>query len=375
MMKNKIQHLLAAGLVYCCLAATLTACSNVVETDDGYVSQHLVANSGAPVIKAVYALTDADQRTPLTEAQPGQRVCIVGENLNNLQSLTFNTVAADLSQTYTALTKAVVKIPQEYSKGHDNTIVYTTDQGTVSFPFCVALPEATVGGLLNEFAKAGSTVAIDGQNLQYYDFTLTLNGTALPLTVTANSLSFAIPAGTPDNSTFVIGWQTVKGVAQSRELPFRPTSGMLINDITQATNSMTDKSVAVEIDGDGTPCLHFTGAIREWSWVELSYENMTAQSIDEADVDHYRFVFEVKTAAGKPLADTGYEFAWNGNWNNSIRWNPGAGYDTQGEWHTVRLPMVAFSATGGKVVLNVGFQPATNYEADFRLANFRIEKQ
>lgn len=374
-MKSKIQSLFAAGLVCCCCIATLTACNKVVETDDGYVSQHLVANSGAPVIKAVYALTDADQQTPLTEAQPGQRVCIVGENLNNLQSLAFNTVAADLSQTYTALTKAVVKIPQEFSKAHENTIVYTTDQGTVSFPFFVALPEAAVGGLLNEFAKAGEAVAIAGQNLQYYDFTLTLNGTSLPLTVTDQQLSFTIPAGTADNSTFVIGWQNVRGEAKTRELAFRPTQALLFSDITQTTNTMTDKSVAVEKDTDGTPCLHFTGTIGEWSWVELSYEDVSAQSLSAADAADYLFIFEVKTATGKPLADAGYEFAWNGDWDNSILWNPGAGLDTQGEWQTVRLPMVAVTATGGKVVLNVGFQPSTNYEADFRLANFRIEKK
>ncbi len=371
------RRLISLSLIICCLSfsVALTSCSSVVETDDDYTSQHDLSNSGAPVITGVYALTDADQQTPLTEAQPGQRLLIVGQNLNNLQSLAFNTVAADLSQSYTALTKAVVKVPDGFSKSHDNTIRYTTDMGTATYQFVVALPEAEVDGLQNEFAKAGTTVAVAGRNLQYYDFTLTLGTTELPLTVSDDALSFTIPESTADNSVFVIRWQNVKGEARTRELLFRPTQDLLISDITQATNEMTDKSVAVETDADGTKCLHFTGTITEWSWVELSYEQMAAESLSAEDAADRLFVFEVKTADGKPLADTGYEFAWNGDWDNSIRWNPGASFDTNGEWQTVRLPMTAITATGGKVVLNVGFQPSTNYEADFRLANFRIEKK
>lgn len=381
MMTKYFKHILQAVLVCCCLTAPLTSCDNVVETDDDdYVSQHAVANSGAPTISAVYTLTDTEQQTPITEAAPGQRLLIVGENLNNLQSLKFNTVEADLSQTFTALTKAVVKVPDGFSKAHENTIVYTTDQGTATYRFSVTLPEAEVYGLLNEFSEAGTDVSVDGKNLKYYDFTLTLAGSQLPLTVADDKLSFRIPEGTPDNSMFVISWQTVKGESRQVNLSFRPTDSMLFADITKATRQQTDRHVTIETDKQGLSCLHFQGLITEWSWVELSFSQSYSEICDAAAVSQYNFVFEVQTATGKPLLENGYEFAWNWDWDNSCRWNPGDGFDTQGQWQTVRLPLEQMApnglgTAGSDMTLNIGFQPYRDYDADFRLANFRIVKK
>ena len=92
----------------------------------------------------------------------------------------------------------------------------------------------------------------------------------------------------------------------------------------------------------------------------------------------YYFVFEVKNASGKALLSRGYEFAFNWNWNSSYRWNPGEGFDTNGQWVKVRCPleeMAPDGLTGTDLVMNIGFQPYTDYEADFLLANFRIEKK
>jgi len=364
------------------LALVVTACSNVVETDDDYVSGHNQPNTGAPVIRAVYAVTDGDLLTPLTEAAPGQRIAIVGDNLNNLRQLTFNTVAADLSETYTTLTKAVVKIPDTYSKAHENVISYTTDMGTATFRFAVALPVAEIYGLLNEFCASGSEASVAGKNLQYYDFTLTLNGQSVAFTtVTDTQLSFQIPQQTPDNSVFVLTWQTPQGETKTVELPFRPTNELLFSDLTQTTRQQTDENVDIETTAEGTTCLHFLGTITEWSWVELSFAQPFADGVlPAADSDDYYFVFEVQTATGHPLLDTGYEFAWNWDWNNSYRWNPGEGVDTKGQWQTVRCPLDEMAPRGltadnDILTLNVGFQPYKDYEADFRLANFRIEKK
>ncbi len=381
MITIKFKYTMTKGFLFLasCLLL-LTSCDKVVETDDGYVSKHDVPNSGAPVIKAVYAMNDVEQLVPLTEAAPGQRVCIIGENLNNLRRLTFNTVEADLGETFTALTKAVVKIPATYSKAHDNTIVYTTDMGTVSYRFAVALPIAEVDGLLNEFAAAGSEAVVAGKNLQYYDFTLTLNGQQLPLTVKDTQLSFTIPQGTPDNSTFIISWQTPQGEDKKVELPFRPTEELLFDDLSQTVQEQTDEHVGIETSDMGMLCLHFSGIIKEWSWVELSFAQPFKELCDASAVSQYNFVFEVQNAVGKPLLDKGYEFAWNWDWNNSCRWNPGEGFDTNGKWQTVRLPLEemapkGFATTAENLVLNIGLQPYKDYDADFRLANFRIEKK
>ncbi len=373
----------AKYIILAMLAVMVVSCQKVTDYDDGYVSQHDLPNSGAPVISAVYAVADAEQEIPLTEAQPGQRITIVGNNLNNLRSLKFNGVEADLSQTYTQLTKAVVQIPAGYSKAHDNAIVYTTDQGTTTYAFAVALPEAEVYGLLNEFAEAGSTAQVSGKNLQYYDFTLTLNGETMEFSsVTDELLTFTIPTGTADNSAFVITWITPQSETKTVTLPFRPTEALLFSDLSQTTQQQTDKNVTIETSDQGTACLHFLGTITEYSWIELSFAQPFNETCDASTVSQYNLVFEVKNAEGKALLGSGYEIAWNWDWNNSYRWNPGdgEGLDTQGLWQTVRCPLEEIAPDGlgaidGEMVLNIGFQPDEDYEADFYMANFRIENK
>ncbi len=373
----------ARYILFALLAVMVVSCQKVTDFDDGYVSQHNLPNSGAPVISAVYAVADAEQTIPLTEAVPGQRIAIVGKNLNNLRSLKFNGVSADLSQTFTQLTKAVVQIPTTYSKAHDNVIEYTTDQGTATYGFAVALPEAEVYGLQNEFAEAGSTAQVSGKNLQYYDFTLKLNGETMAFTdVTDTQLTFNIPKGTADNSVFTISWVTPQNETKTVTLPFRPTNNLLFSDLSQTTQQQTDKNVTVETSDQGTACLHFQGLITAYSWVELSFAQTYEELYDASTVTQYNFVFEVQNTAGKAFLGSGYEIAWNWDWNNSYRWNPGDGngLDTKGEWQTVRCPLeemapYGLGTSGKEMVLNIGFQPDCDYEADFYMANFRIEKK
>ena len=378
-MITKIQHIVIVCFVCCCAMAGLTACSDVVDYNDGYTPADKKANTGAPVITAVYDITDTEYQTPLTEAERGQVLCIVGENLNNLQSLVFNTVEADLSQTYTASTKAIVRVPEEYSKLRENTIVYTTDKGTAVYSFAIALPDAEFYGLVNEFAAPGTQAVVTGKNLQYYDFTLTLNGEELPLSLDDTELSFTVPEGTADNSKFVVSWITARGETKSVELAYRPTNNLLFANIAQAI-TQTDRCVSIETSDLGQPCIHFNGLITEWAWVELSFTQPAREICDAASVGQYNLVFEVQNAEGKPLLDKGYEFAWNWDWNNSYRWNPGEGFDTSGQWQTVRFPLQEMAPNGlvdidNKMVFNIGFQPYQDYDADFRLANFRIEKK
>lgn len=273
----------------------LASCSKVTDYDEDYVPQHAQANSGAPVIKGIYAVADADQQKVLNEIVAGQRIAIAGENLNNLTSLKFNDVDADLNQTYTILTKAIVKVPDNYTNGDNNTITYTTPQGTTTYRI---VPPVVV-----------------------YRF-----------------------------------------------------------DLAQAVQQLTDKNVSVETSQPGETCLHFQGVITEWSWVELSFARPVSDVLPKENMSDYNFVFEVKNADSKPLLGRGYEFAFNWNWNSSYRWRPGngEGLDTKGQWVKVRCPleeMVPNGFTGTDIVLNIGFQPYRDYDADFRLANFRIEKK
>lgn len=380
MFTDNMKKLFQILLVGCGLIVT-TSCDNFVNYDDNYQAPDLQANTGLPVITAVYDIADTELTTALTKASQGQTVLIVGENLNNLRSLKFNTVEADVANTYTMQTRAVVTVPQEFSKGHENTIEYTTDMGTATYQFVVDLPQAIINGLENEFVNAGSEVTVTGKNLTYYDFTAMMAGQELSLHVKGDSLiSFTIPTGIADGEMINISWTQPDGSKASRLLPFRPVNQLLFADIAQTKQQQTDSDVSIETSDLGQPCLHFMGVIKEWAWVELSFEQPLESVIEPTAVADYQLVFEVQNAEGKPLLGTGHEFAWNFDWNHAAIWNPGngEGLDTKGEWLTVRLPleqMAPEGLSGTTITLNVGFQPSKYYDADFRIANFRIVKQ
>ena len=172
-----------------CIAATLlcvicVSCDNIVDYDDNYSPADQIANTGAPVIKAVYDVADTAFANPITEGTLNQTVVLVGENLNSVQSVSFNTVACDMKNVYTMSTKAIVQIPSKLSMEQVNKIAYTTAQGSTTYDFVIPFPELTVSALACEFANAGDWVTVCGKNFDLYDFeggssTVTLDGQPL----------------------------------------------------------------------------------------------------------------------------------------------------------------------------------------------------
>ena len=384
-------------LLLCLSLFCLTGCKKDAEIDD-YTPDDRKENTGAPVISAVYDGADVSLSTPITEGEPGQNLIIAGQNLNNLKSLKFNGVEADLSKTYTMSTKANVSIPTTFSEERVNQIEYTTDKGTATYAFVVKFPTLRISHLSNEFAAAGTTVEIIGQNFDYYSFgqsganaSVSVNGSSVAVShVSADALAIEIPAGTPDNSVIVIDWVDFYGVKQTANVAFRPTKGILFTDLSKAQRDKTDQCVTIEDDSQvksttsalGTKHLHFSGTINSYAWVELSFSQNLPDVGDVSKVSDYNFVFEVLTAETNPLLGKGHEFAWNWDWSNSYLWNPGdgAGLNTSGKWKTVRIPLSEIApkgigSTGEWSTLNIGFQPSEAYDADFRMGNFRIQKK
>lgn len=376
----------------------IAACSSNVDYDEGYTSADKMPNTGAPVITAVYDAADVNLTTPISQGLPGQNLIIVGQNLNKLQSLTFNTIEADLTKTYTASTKAYVTIPTAFSQERVNKIEYTTDKGTASFPFVVSFPILKVEYLINEFSAAGTTVEIIGENFDYYDFDIAGGNASVKIGgkdaevayVSAQGLGVKVPAGTPDNTKIVLTWTDFFGEAQKAELDFRPSARLLFADLSKAQRDRTDQCVTIEDDRQvksvssalGTKHLHFYGTINSYAWVELSFSQNLPEAADISQINDYNFVFELLTGEENPLLGEGYEFAWNWNWADSYLWNPGNGYglNTKGKWQTVRIPLAEIAPkgigkVGDKMTLNIGFQPTESYAADFRMGNFRIQKK
>lgn len=378
---NSKTILTALGLVL-----ALTACNDIVDYNDGYTPADQVANEGAPVIEAVYDIQDTACTTPITEGRLGQMVTIVGKNLNNVQRIAFNTVECDLKEAYTQSSRAIVRIPATLSMEQNNTIEYSTDRGSTSFGFVIPFPALTIGGLDNEFAWAGDSVTIYGENFDLYGFDsgtskVTINGTALGVgSITSGSMKAAIPTGTPDNSEIVVSWTATDG-AKTATLPFRPTSLLLFGNYADVQINK-DGSIQQTIEEvEGLTAIHVTGSYSAWAWntLDLSCNMIDGVSVDSPD--NYVLKFEVLNATNFPLTDDiGLQFSFN--WGAAYAWSPadGQGINTFGQWKTVALPLAAMATNGIKQpgewqAMRIIFQPHAAYTADYAITNFRIVKK
>lgn len=386
---------LAAIFAAATLSVSLASCDDIVEYNDGYTAADKMANTGAPEIMAVYNIGDTAKTTPITEAEIGTMVRIEGKDLNNVQSITFNTVPAVLDDIYTASTYAIVRVPETLSFEHVNKIEYTTDRGSASFDFVVPFPSLTVGSLDNEFANAGGTVTLNGANFDVYEFgsqseVFVGDKEATVSDVTKQSMTIHIPEGTPDNSLITLKWSTSDGSAKTVSLPFRPTNSLLYADFDDVSINK-DGALKVDIEGDdatstasstlGHKHLHFTGNFDAWAWNTYDISRNMIDAGDITNLDDYVLKFEVLTTNEHPLTEaTGLKFCFN--WGDTYNWNPanGAGINTFGNWQTVTLPLApmatkGISAAGTWQTLRITMQPSAAYSADFCIGNIRIVKK
>lgn len=384
----RVSFLLCASSLFC-----LTSCDDIVNYNDDYTPADRLANAGAPAINAVYDVADTAFATPITQGTLGQTVVLVGENLNQVQSVTFNTVACDIKNVYAMATRAIVQIPSKLSTEQVHKIEYVTPQGSCLYDFFIPFPDLTVSGLACEFTNAGDSAMVYGKNFDLYGFedgvsTVKIGSQTLGVgSITSESMKFLIPDGTPENTDIKFCWQT-NGISHETVLTFRPSQYLLFGDFGDVSMSKDGPvQMAIESDeGIGASAwlnqknMHFTGHYGAWAWstIDLSC-NMTNVVVDNPD--DYVLKMEVLTSANFPLtAQTGLQFCFN--WGDPYAWNPGGGLgiNTRGQWQTVTMPLAPMATKGiaepGKwQTLRIIFQPHADYDADFRLANFRIEKR
>lgn len=374
------------------LAAALfltVACSDVVKYDDDYIPAWQKANGGAPQISAIYDISD--DATPITQGSLGEMVRIVGHNLNDVRSISFSGVEADLSQCYFASDSAFVVIPSRPNFQGDGNLVYTTGSGSATVAFPIPVPELQVGNVENEFANAGDTVAILGRYFDIYDFgttsTVTVNGqTASVVSASRDTLRIGVPQGTGDNSTIAVNWTDANG-SHTASLPFRPTTHLLYPDLASVSINNGGFTYAIE-DDDALPStashlsrsnLHVIGTYSAWSWNTL---DISANMIDagiSGSLDNYVLKMEVLTSTSHPLTENSpLQFCFN--WGSSYTWEPGDGLgpNTSGQWRTVTMPLAPMASEGISSpatwqTLRIVLQPHADYTADFRIANLRIE--
>lgn len=360
-------------------AMAMVGCTDIVDYDEGYIPADKIENTGAPEITAVYDVADIAMAHPLTEGVMGQMLRIVGKNLNNLKALSFNTVEADVTQAYTFSNGANVVVPNHLSIAHDNTISYTTDKGTCSFPFIIPFPDLTVTGAECEFVAAGSTMKIMGKNFDLYNFGevshVTLNGQELQIVSSSSKdMEVAIPADAQDNSVVVLSWENQLSEQLTAEVPFRPTKNLLYGDMSDVSMNV-DGAVKVSKD-DGY--LHITGSFGAWSWNTIDLSRNMIDVGEMGDLNDWVVKFEVMTADSYPLTEAS-PLQWSFNWSKEYHWEMGT-LNTHGQWRTITLPLAEMAnkgipAAGNWMTLRIIFQPTAEYDADFSIANIRIVRK
>lgn len=378
------------------LAATFASCSDVVHYEEDAVD--IFESNGAPVINAIYDISDTEGTAPLDGGSLNQMIRISGANLSHATEITFNGIPVDLTQVYATSANSYIKIPRVIPENVTNELVYTTELGTVRREFTVDIPSLRLEGLANEFCAAGESVQVNGEYFDLFGFgqegtaaSIRINGTTLEVdSLTENYMSIVIPENTPDNSLIEFAWTEVGGKQYSKKIPFRYKEYIFMPDLnavgwwdSSVKKYITDGSQA----GEPVSCygnyFHLTGHFDQWGWNSFGGGfNWPGLDCRENPQD-FVFKFEICSAASNPFYDSeGYGYQFGLNDSDLSPWNPSVGvsFNTYGEWRTVSIPLDKVSSKGlpePNTWCNfvMVMQPNTSggWDVNHSFANFRVE--
>ena len=385
-MKTRIILFVSASL------ALLSSCADVVTYDTDLPDRF--ANSGAPVIEAVFDIHDGGLETPLEEGALAQYIHIKGKNLANPVAVTFNGEEADLSQCYCENEDSYILIPRRMPVNVNDMLDYRTSEGLASFHFPIKIPELSLTGLANEYAHAGRSVAVVGDYFDLFGFgvegssaSITIGGNPVQVdSVSASYLSIVIPEGTPDGSLINFAWEDCEKGPQTKRIPFRNKDYLFFGDFETAgfwsdalkAQHLTDGSAPGDPESPGYRFLHFAGDIPGNSWYSIGLGDGWYYDTPE-DWQDWVFKFELWTNSAYPVPaySSGGIFVQLNLMENTILDLGGAALNTGGEWRTMRFPLSSIVSKMPKKGDYWGFaftvSPPSDWTVDFAVGNFRIE--
>lgn len=393
------------------ISIALASCSDVKELDAGYTDKF--TNNGAPVIEAIYDISDTEFANPLTEASLNQYIHIKGKNLANAKSININGLEVDLAdRAYTESNDSYIRIPRAVPETKTDVITYTTDQGTTTYAFNVAIPSLEFYGLVNEFVAQGSRAQLAGDYFDLYDFGDTLETSPVSIAInnealnyhetlhtdscTENFTSIIIPKDCPDNSEIVFSWRE-DGETKTKTVYYRPTNSLLYGNFDGDLGWWTDwgKTLVANSTASGAPIgfgynyLRIVGTFTLWSWNSTGFGANWPEGITADNVADYVLKFEVNTNASYPFYNYagnigGYSLTLN-NANKRYQFDPVSKFgitNTGGEWRTVSIPLLdvlsdsQLPSAGSWVAMELVMQPNTGdgWTVDHSFGQFRIVK-
>lgn len=364
-----LKYIISAAVIASTMA--LASCSDVVD----YEVPDKFQNNGTPVITAIYDVQDTQHTNALNGGVLNQMLRIVGHNLSNVKSVTFNGLEVDTRSIYAEADSAFLKIPRKIPEEVTNKLVYTTEQGTTELDFTVDIPNMRLEGLRNEFAKQGTSVQVSGEYFDLFGFndftetspaTITINNTATGYSETIHAdsiseeyMSIEIPEDCPDNSLITFTWQEM-GQPKTKSIPYRMTDQLMFGDFDGDVGWWNDWGKTLVTDGtkEGDPeslgynYLRINGTFDIWSWnsTGLGCNWRWADAI--TNPQNYVLKFEVNTNSSKPFcnygwnakdqkATGGYYFSFEGADGHRYQWDPVTDglTNTYGKWVTVSVPL------------------------------------
>jgi hypothetical protein len=132
---------------------------------EGGIATFDISIIGNPIISHVRKYADAPDNGIVNVLYPGDKINIVGYNLKNAVRISFQGILADLTNIVYTDTSAIVQVPADLA-GSDatlaNTVTYTTNIGSVTFPIKIVGPPV-ISYVSYEIPKAGDSCICNGR--------------------------------------------------------------------------------------------------------------------------------------------------------------------------------------------------------------------
>jgi hypothetical protein len=180
----------------------------VTAISEGGVATYNINIIGEPIISFIRNYAESPDDTIVNVLYPGDQINIVGYNLKDATSVSFQGIAADLTNVVYSDTSAVLQVPVDLS-GSDatlaNTITYTTAIGEVGFPIKIVGPPV-ISSVSYEIPKEGDQVSIYGYNFVSIQ-SLTFAGmpiTSYEVSSDESTIEFIAPALTQSGPVEII---------------------------------------------------------------------------------------------------------------------------------------------------------------------------
>ncbi len=141
---------------------------NIIKVvSEGGIGTYEIRVTGAPYISYIRNFADAPNDTVTSSIVPNQAINIVGYNLEDALSISFQGVEADLTNIVYTDSSAIISVPGDLSASDAlfaNIISYSTNLGDASFGIRIIGPPVVIS-VSHEIPLAGEEVIVKGYNL------------------------------------------------------------------------------------------------------------------------------------------------------------------------------------------------------------------